>query len=101
MQQEIDSAATEGRLSTIVKFEEGRALDYLQAVIKEALRLHPAGKKIPARPIPATVSNIFMVQSASSCHESRRVTEQKLKGISYQLRSVLLIVVTLNNIELI
>ncbi len=42
LQSEIDTAAKEGKLSDPVTFREGQNLRYLQAVIKEALRMHPA-----------------------------------------------------------
>jgi cytochrome P450 len=42
LQTEIDTAAKEGRLSDPVTFKEGQDLRYLQAVVKEALRRHPA-----------------------------------------------------------
>lgn len=42
LQQEIDMAAKEGRVSDPVTFKEAQELPYLQAVIKEALRIHSA-----------------------------------------------------------
>jgi cytochrome P450 len=42
LQDEIDTAAKEGRVSNPVTFKEAQELPYLQAVIKEALRMHPA-----------------------------------------------------------
>lgn len=42
LQFEIDNAAKEGRISDPVTFKEAQGLPYLQAVIKEALRIHPA-----------------------------------------------------------
>jgi cytochrome P450 len=42
LQGEIDTAAKEGRISDPIKFSEAQALPYLQAVIKEGLRIHPA-----------------------------------------------------------
>jgi cytochrome P450 len=42
LQDEIDTAAKEGRVSDPVTFKEAQELPYLQAVIKEALRMHPA-----------------------------------------------------------
>jgi hypothetical protein len=42
LQDEIDTAAKEGRISDPVIFKEAQELPYLQAVIKEALRMHPA-----------------------------------------------------------
>jgi cytochrome P450 len=42
LQAEIDIAAKEGRISNPITFKEAQDLRYLQAVIKEALRTHPA-----------------------------------------------------------
>jgi cytochrome P450 len=42
LQQEVDTAAKEGRISNRVTFREAQELPYLQAVIKEGLRIHPA-----------------------------------------------------------
>lgn len=39
---EIDEARREGRLSNPVKYEEAMKLKYLQAVMNEGLRIHPA-----------------------------------------------------------
>ncbi|CVK95404.1 related to pisatin demethylase cytochrome P450 [Fusarium mangiferae] len=41
LQKEIDEAHQAGRLSPIITFSESLELDYLQACIKEALRMHP------------------------------------------------------------
>ncbi|KAK3988270.1 putative cytochrome P450 E-class, group I [Cladorrhinum sp. PSN332] len=41
LQEEIDAAATQGRVSSPVTDEEGKDLPYLQAVIKEGLRMWP------------------------------------------------------------
>ena len=40
--EEIDTRASEGKLSDPVTFAEAQQMPYLQAVIKEALRIHPA-----------------------------------------------------------
>jgi cytochrome P450 len=80
VRDEVDAAALYGNLSTPVTFQEGQKLSYLQATIKEALRLHPAvgqilsrvvpegGAQLAGRYFPAGVS--FRVQRASSplCH---------------------------------
>lgn len=42
LREEIDLAAKEGRISDPITFKESQDLPYLQAVIKEALRIHPA-----------------------------------------------------------
>jgi cytochrome P450 len=44
LQEEIDTASSGGKLSPSVQFTEGQNLPYCQAVIKEALRLFPAGE---------------------------------------------------------
>lgn len=45
LRDEIDVAAKAGQLSRLITFKEAQAhLPYLQFVIKEALRLYPAGK---------------------------------------------------------
>ncbi|TVY32474.1 Pisatin demethylase [Lachnellula subtilissima] len=41
LMREIDAAEAEGKFSEYVEFSEGQQLEYLQAVIKEAMRLHP------------------------------------------------------------
>ncbi|EEU41315.1 uncharacterized protein NECHADRAFT_46257 [Fusarium vanettenii 77-13-4] len=41
LREELERATREGRLSDPIKFQEAQELPYLQAVIKEALRLHP------------------------------------------------------------
>lgn len=46
--EEVDAARKEGRLSDPVKLAEADAMPYLQAVMYEALRLHPAvGMSLP------------------------------------------------------
>jgi cytochrome P450 len=49
---EIDTAEQEGHLSSPMTFKEGQQLPYLQATIKESLRLHPAVGQILARVVP-------------------------------------------------
>ncbi|KPM41703.1 hypothetical protein AK830_g4860 [Neonectria ditissima] len=41
LQKEIDEADEAGKLSTIINFSESLELTYLQACIKEAMRMHP------------------------------------------------------------
>lgn len=49
---EIETAIREGNLSNPVTFKEGQKLQYMQATIKEALRLYAAVGQILSRVIP-------------------------------------------------
>lgn len=50
---EIDNFETEGRLSKPTKFTETQTMPYLQAVIKEAMRVHPSVAAVYPRYVPA------------------------------------------------
>ncbi|EXJ71806.1 uncharacterized protein A1O5_05616 [Cladophialophora psammophila CBS 110553] len=52
LREEVDTAARQGNLSNPVTFQEGQKLSYLQATIKEALRLHAAVGQILSRVVP-------------------------------------------------
>lgn len=52
LRKEIDTQAAEGRVSDPITFKEAQDLPYLQAVIKEVLRLHPAVGTILPRVVP-------------------------------------------------
>ncbi|KAH7377446.1 putative P450 monooxygenase [Cadophora sp. MPI-SDFR-AT-0126] len=52
LRDEIATAASEGKLSSPVTFQEGQKLSYMQAVIKESLRLHSAVGQILSRVVP-------------------------------------------------
>ncbi len=52
LREEIDTAVMEGNLSNPATFQEGQKLPYLQATIKEALRLHAAVGQILSRVVP-------------------------------------------------
>ncbi|KXG46432.1 Cytochrome P450 [Penicillium griseofulvum] len=52
LRDEIETAAEQGNLSDPVTFQEGQKLSYLQATIKEALRLHAAVGQILSRVVP-------------------------------------------------
>lgn len=52
LRHEIDAMATEGRISDPVTFQEAQNMPYLQAVIKESLRMHPAVGTILPRKVP-------------------------------------------------
>lgn len=52
LRDEIETAEKEGNLSNPVSFQEAQKLPYLQATIKEALRLHAAVGQILSRVVP-------------------------------------------------
>ncbi|KAJ6091455.1 hypothetical protein N7467_003424 [Penicillium canescens] len=52
LRDEIDAATQQGNLSNPVTFQEAQKLPYLQATIKEALRLHAAVGQILSRVVP-------------------------------------------------
>jgi cytochrome P450 len=52
LRQEIKEMAARGMISDPVTFQEAQQMPYLQAVIKEALRLHPATGLILGRVVP-------------------------------------------------
>ncbi|KAL5358091.1 cytochrome protein [Aspergillus floccosus] len=53
LQGEIDSFAAAGKLSDPVTFEQARQMPYLQACIKEGLRIHPATGRPLLRVVPS------------------------------------------------
>jgi cytochrome P450 len=58
LQGEIDQADKNGQLSELVTFQEAQRLPYLQACIKEGLRMHPATGLPLARVVPKEGANI-------------------------------------------
>lgn len=52
LRQEIDGMAKQGLISDPVTYQQAQQMPYLQAVIKEALRLHPATGLILGRVVP-------------------------------------------------
>jgi cytochrome P450 len=58
LQDEIDEATMQGKISDPITFKEAQQLPYLQAVIKEALRLHSATGLPLARVVPAAGATI-------------------------------------------
>ena len=69
---EIDDARSRGALSDIVKLDEAEKMPYLQAVMWEALRLHPAvGMSLP-RVVPKggeVVAGAFMPEGVSAMYQ--------------------------------
>ncbi|KAH7219724.1 cytochrome P450 [Fusarium oxysporum] len=62
LQEEVNTFNANGQLSSYVTYKESQAMPYLQAVIKEALRLHPATGLPLERVVPkggATISGHF------------------------------------------
>lgn len=85
LRAELDAADT----SEPVTFEEAQKLAYLQAVIKEALRIHPAVGYILRRTVPeggAELAGRHFPQGVSLCHNSIRskanVHSQTQVGVS-------------------
>lgn len=64
LQAEIDNAISLGKISSpVIRDEEGRNLPYLQAVIKEGLRVFPPGTGLMAKLVPPqgdTVNGVFI-----------------------------------------
>lgn len=52
LQDEIDTFFSEGKMSDPITFKEAQDMPYLQAVIKESLRIHPATGQIMGRIVP-------------------------------------------------
>lgn len=78
LQDDLDESLAAGELSETVTFQEGQRLQYLQAVIKEALRLHPAVGMPLARVVPkggATLAGRFFPED--------------VRGIIYSCRRIL------------
>ncbi|KAE9372197.1 cytochrome P450 [Stipitochalara longipes BDJ] len=68
LQNEIDTAAKQGQVSDPVTFKEAQDLPYLQAVIKEALRIHSATGLPMQRVVPpagTTIAKHFIPAGAS------------------------------------
>ena len=68
LRDEIDSMAEKGTISDPVTFDESQKMPYLQAVISEALRVHPAVGVSLAREVPeggATIHGYFFPAGVS------------------------------------
>ncbi|OCL15320.1 cytochrome P450 family protein [Glonium stellatum] len=68
LRDKIDSIAKRGQVSDPVTLKETQTMTYLQAVIKESLRLHPATGLRLARKVPkggATISGEFFPEGAT------------------------------------
>lgn len=52
LRNEIEAFENEGKMSDPIKFSEAQQMPYLQAVIKEALRMHPATGQPLSRVVP-------------------------------------------------
>ncbi|USP80377.1 UbiH, 2-polyprenyl-6-methoxyphenol hydroxylase and related FAD-dependent oxidoreductase [Curvularia clavata] len=63
LQKEIDDANTAGKLSPIITFSESLQLKYLQACLKEAMRMHPGVQFPLERVVPAggaTLCDVYL-----------------------------------------
>ncbi|OHE92206.1 hypothetical protein CORC01_12500 [Colletotrichum orchidophilum] len=58
LQKEIDEAQARGELSPVITFAESQKLEYLQACIKEAMRMHPGVSYPLERVVPETGAEI-------------------------------------------
>jgi cytochrome P450 len=52
LREEIDTMAQKGLISDPITFQEAQSMPYLQAVIKESLRIHPAVGTMLPRKVP-------------------------------------------------
>ena len=82
LQTEIDSAIAAGKVSSPVQDSEAKRLPYLQAVIKEGLRVNPPASGIASKQVPRggdVINGIFVpggTQIGSSCygmHHSKKI----------------------------
>lgn len=58
LRAEVDDLRRQGRMSRRISFKESQEMLYLQAVIKEALRLHPATRLPLERVVPEGGANM-------------------------------------------
>lgn len=52
LRDEINQKAADGKISDPIKFSEAQNMPYLQAIIREGLRLHPSFACILGREVP-------------------------------------------------
>jgi cytochrome P450 len=64
LQAEIDATVADGRISSpVVRDAEARTLPYLQAVIKEGLRIFPPATELASKVVPPdgdTINGVFV-----------------------------------------
>lgn len=68
LRHEVDERRQQGRDSRFITFKESQEMPYLQAVIKEALRMHPAGGLPLERVVPAggaEICDVFFPEGVS------------------------------------
>lgn len=73
LRDEIDAQCPQDKTSPHITFSQSNDMPYLQAVIKEALRVHPATGLPLERIVPkggATISGVFFPEGVSSSHVS-------------------------------
>ncbi|SMR48834.1 unnamed protein product [Zymoseptoria tritici ST99CH_1E4] len=82
LRNEIDSFDREGKLSARATFKETQDMPYLQAVIKEALRMHPATGQVLDRVVPPGGSQICgYFFPAGTCVGANAWTVHRNQGI--------------------
>lgn len=70
LRNELENAVRRGDITDPITFKQAQNMPYLQAVIKEALRIHPATGLILGRVVPdggATIAGRFFPAGVSSC----------------------------------
>lgn len=80
LQAELDTAIAAGRVSSPIRDVEARALPYLQAVIREALRRYPPATGLMTKVVPAegdTVKGYYLPGGTELAVNICGVTHQK------------------------
>ena len=73
LRNEIDTMAAAGQISNPVSFQQAQGMPYLQAVLKEALRMHPATGFPLERVVPkggATIAGKFFPEGVRISYPS-------------------------------